>query len=78
MRLPSGPSRGWGSAWQLRLVLHRIGSFRWWMWALFPVPLLAFDVLFAWSAVLTLVRRSVQWRGREVQLRQGGSAEEGV
>ena len=65
-------------AWQLRSMLRRIGSFRWWTWALFPLPLLAFDLLFAWSAVLTVVRRSVRWRGREVELRGGGSAEEGV
>jgi 4,4'-diaponeurosporenoate glycosyltransferase len=55
-------------SWQLRSVLRRIGSFRWWTWALFPAPLLGFDVLFARSAALTLVRRSVRWRGREVPL----------
>ena len=62
-------------AWQLRTVLRRTGSFRWWVWALFPVPLLAFDVLFARSAALTAIRRSVRWRGREVDLRRSGSAE---
>jgi 4,4'-diaponeurosporenoate glycosyltransferase len=65
-------------AWQLRTILNRIGSFRWWTWVLFPAPLLAFDVLFARSAALTVVRRSVQWRGREVDLIRRGSAEEGV
>ena len=45
-----GRSRGWRVAWQLRWILRRIGSFRWWTWALFPVPLLAFDVIFARSA----------------------------
>ena len=64
-----------GVAWQLRSVLRRIGSFRWWTWAVFPVPLLAFDVLFARSAVLTVVRRSVRWRGREVPLDGRGSAD---
>ena len=67
-----------GLAWQLRSILRRIGSFRWWAWALFPVPLLAFDVLFARSAALTVVRRSVRWRGREVRVHRHGSAEEGV
>jgi len=57
-----------GVAWQLRSMLARIGSFRWWTWALFPGPLLGFDVLFARSAVLTVVRRSVRWRGRAVRL----------
>lgn len=59
-------------AWQLRSVLLRIGSFRWWTWALFPVALLAFDVIFARSVALTLVRRSVRWRGREVDLGSAG------
>ncbi|KRF34670.1 glycosyltransferase family 2 protein [Nocardioides sp. Soil805] len=64
----------WAVAWvgfaaQLGWILRRVGSFRWWTWALFPVCLLAFDVIFARSAALTLVRRSVRWRGREVDLR---------
>jgi 4,4'-diaponeurosporenoate glycosyltransferase len=71
----------WAVAWigfacQLRSILRRAGSFRWWTWALFPVPLLAFDAIFAISAVLTGVRRSVRWREREVDLRRRTSAEE--
>ena len=64
-------------AWQLRMLLRLAGSFRWWTWALFPLPLLAFDLVFARSAVLTGVRRSVRWRGREVDLR-AGRAPDGV
>jgi 4,4'-diaponeurosporenoate glycosyltransferase len=65
----------WAVAWlalaaQLRVVLRRLGSFRWWTWALFPVPLLVFDLVFARSAALTVVRRSVRWREREVDLRE--------
>lgn len=55
-------------AWQLRSTLRRLGSFRWWTWALFPAPLLAFDLVFARSLVRTVVRRSVRWSGREVRL----------
>lgn len=66
-----------GVAWQLRRLLRRAGSFRWWSWVLFPVPLLAFDLVFARSAALTLVRRSVRWRGREVDLRVRRSTEGG-
>lgn len=71
--LTLGPAAVWAAAWvvlaaQLRWVLGRIGSFRWWTWALFPVPLVAFDVVFAVSAVQTGVRRSVSWRGRSVPL----------
>jgi 4,4'-diaponeurosporenoate glycosyltransferase len=65
----------------LRAVLGRAGSFRWWTWALFPLPLLAFDAVFVRSAARTVVRRSVRWRGREVDLRgtRGtGSVREGA
>jgi 4,4'-diaponeurosporenoate glycosyltransferase len=67
-----------GAAGQLRWILRRLGSFRWWTWVLFPVPLLAFDLIFARSAALTLVRRSVRWRGREVDLSSRSSAGEGA
>ena len=64
-----------GVALQLRWVLRRTGSFRWWAWALFPVTLLAFDLVFARSLALTAVRRSVPWRGRDVSLADRGSPE---
>ena len=78
--LRGDPSWWWVPAWllvalQLRSVLGRLGTFRWWTWALFPVPLLAFDVLFVRSLLRTVVRRSVRWRGRDVgigRLREGG------
>ncbi|MCY4727406.1 glycosyltransferase [Nocardioides sp. STR2] len=63
---------------QLRWLLRRAGSFRWWAWSLFPVPLLAFDLVFARSLALTVVRRSVPWRGRDVSLARGPSGEEVV
>ena len=71
--LTSGPLTLWLVGWvavaaQLWSILRRIGSFRWWTWAVFPVTLLAFDLLFARSAALTLVRRSVRWRGRDVEI----------
>lgn len=71
--LTSGHPLLWAAAWivvavQLRWLLGRLGSFRWWTWALFPVPLLAFDLVFARSLVRTVVRRSVRWRGREVEV----------
>lgn len=58
---------GWVAvALQLRSFLRRVGSFRWWTWALFPLPLMGFGALFAWSVVLTTWRREVRWRGRAV------------
>ena len=71
----------WALGWlltaaQLRALLRRAGSFRWWTWVLFPLPLLAFDLVFARSALLTVVRRSVRWRGRVVDLRDDRPARE--
>ncbi len=67
----------WAVAWplfavQLRAILRRTGSFSWWTWVLFPLPLLAFDLIFARSLALTVVRRSVRWRGREVAIGAAG------
>jgi 4,4'-diaponeurosporenoate glycosyltransferase len=73
----------WAAAWvgvagQLRWLLRRTGSFRWWTWALFPLPLLAFDAIFARSALRTLVRRSVRWRGRDIRVGGHRSASKGA
>ncbi|WP_395691300.1 glycosyltransferase [Nocardioides sp.] len=70
----------WAVGWvvvagQLGWLLHRLGSFRWWTWALFPVPLVFFDLVFVRSLVRTGVRRSVRWRGREVRLGRGSAGE---
>lgn len=61
---------------QLGWMLRRAGTFRWWTWALFPLPLLAFDLVFARSLALTTVRRSVSWRGRDVSLTGERSGQE--
>ncbi|GAB3493022.1 glycosyltransferase family protein [Flexivirga lutea] len=58
---------GWaGLGLQFGSILRRVGSYRWWTWAVFPVPLVAFGVLFARSVFLTYARGSVRWRGRDV------------
>ncbi|MCF6377392.1 glycosyltransferase [Nocardioides KLBMP 9356] len=72
---PTTPLLAWAAAWavvalQLRSVLRTAGTFAWWAWLLFPLPLLAFDLVFARSLLLTVVRRSVRWRGRPVDLRR--------
>lgn len=54
---------------QLRGILAKLGTFAWWAWALYPIPLLFFDALFAISAARTYLTRSVTWRGRAVPLR---------
>ncbi|MFC7489862.1 MULTISPECIES: glycosyltransferase [unclassified Knoellia] len=63
----------WLGAWaataaHLRHELRRIGSFRWWTWVLFPLPLAVFGLVFVRSLVLTHVLGTVRWRGRDVTL----------
>lgn len=55
---------------QLAWMLRRLGSFRWWTWALFPGALAAFVALFVRSLVLRVVRRQVTWRGRRIDVRK--------
>lgn len=50
----------------LRWALAKVGAFRWWCAALFPVPLAALVVLFIRSVALRVLRRPVAWRGRRV------------
>ncbi|MDP1819146.1 MAG: glycosyltransferase family 2 protein [Acidimicrobiales bacterium] len=54
---------------ELRWMLRRVGSFRWWVAIVFPVPLLAFTALLVRSALHRSVRRTVRWRGRDVHVR---------
>lgn len=72
-----GAARSWLSlvvwllAWaatavHLRGLLGRIGTFRWWAWVLFPVPLAFFALVFLRSLVLTHLLGRVTWRGRDV------------
>lgn len=66
---------GWlAVAVELRWMLRRIGTFRWVVAALHVVPVLAFVALFARSAWLTLVRRKVRWRGRDIAVGGARSA----
>jgi len=46
---------------QLAWALRRLGRFRWWAWAAYPVPVVGFVLLFLASVV---GRRRVRWRGR--------------
>jgi 4,4'-diaponeurosporenoate glycosyltransferase len=45
---------------------RRVGAFRWWSAALFPIPLACFVAVFCRSAALVALRRPVAWRGRTV------------
>jgi 4,4'-diaponeurosporenoate glycosyltransferase len=49
-------------------MLGRLGRFSTWTAVLFPLPLLAFFAVFTHSALTTLVRRRVTWRGRTLEV----------
>ena len=53
---------------QLAWMWARIGRFGVLTAVLFPLPLLAFVVIFVRSLLLTLIRRRVPWKGRQVPL----------
>ena len=47
---------------------RRTGNFSWWIFPIYPVLLLFFTVIFLYSLYLTHVRKTVKWRGRDVQV----------
>ncbi len=51
---------------ELRWLLGRVGSWRWWTPLLFPVPLVAFLALFFRSLAITVVGGDVTWRSRRL------------
>jgi 4,4'-diaponeurosporenoate glycosyltransferase len=53
---------------QLAWMWSRIGRFGFVTAVLFPLPLLAFVAIFLRSAYLTVIRRQVPWKGRQVRL----------
>lgn len=57
---------------QLRAMFSQLGNFGWWPVVIFPVPVVAFVVVFFNSLWLTVVRRQVRWRGRSVPLSPDG------
>ena len=53
---------------QVAWMLARIGRFRWWTSAFFPIPLVFFALIMVRSLVLIHVLRRVKWRGRTVTI----------
>jgi 4,4'-diaponeurosporenoate glycosyltransferase len=53
---------------QLWWLSRRIGRFPVWAWLLFPVPLAFFLAVFLRSTAAVLLRRSVTWKGRRLDL----------
>lgn len=56
---------------QIYWMLARIGNFRPYTALLYPIPVLFFVVVFAYSFVLMFIRRRVQWKGRELDVKGG-------
>jgi 4,4'-diaponeurosporenoate glycosyltransferase len=52
---------------QLVWMLRRVGTFGWITALFYPVPLVFFLAVFVRSAFLTVVRRKVPWKGRELR-----------
>lgn len=51
--------------------LRRVGRFPWWAPVVYPALLAAFVAVFARSLALTVVRRRVRWKGREIAIPRG-------
>ena len=47
---------------------RRTGHFHAFLLVLFPIQLIYFTLLFAWSLYLTKIRHSVSWRGRKIKV----------
>lgn len=68
--LTTGDWLRWGAAYllcaaQVAWFSRQVGAFRWFTAALYPVPLIFFFGVFAWSTVRSGKR--VQWKGREIR-----------
>ena len=65
--VPVAASVAWAVvALELRWLLGRVGTWRWWTALVFPVPLVAFLALFFRSLAITLVGGEVTWRSRRL------------
>ena len=51
------------------VMLRRVGSYRWWSAAAFPVLGVFFTAIFVMSSWMTYVRRAVRWKGRTLDPR---------
>lgn len=56
---------------QIYWMLARVGSFKLYTALLYPVPLVFFFVVFAYSFFIIFIRRRVQWKGRELDVKGG-------
>lgn len=52
---------------EIRWILRRIGRFRWWAWALYPLPMLFFCAIVLYSLFSVVIIGRVRWKGRIVK-----------
>jgi len=63
----------WGSLYilyaaQIYWIFIRIGNFKFYTALFYPIPMVFFVVVFTYSFVCIFLRRSVKWKGREINL----------
>ena len=54
---------------QIYWMLRRIGNFKFYTALFYPIPLLFFVLVFTYSFVLIFLKRTVKWKGREIDLK---------
>ena len=52
---------------QIYWMSYRIGSFSIWALVFYPIPLAFFTIVFFYSLIITIFRKRVSWKGREVK-----------
>jgi 4,4'-diaponeurosporenoate glycosyltransferase len=67
--LMTGDSLSWGAAYllcaaQVGWLSRRVGGFHWFSALLYPLPLIFFFAVFAWSAARS--GKAVRWKGRQI------------
>jgi len=53
---------------QIYWMLYRIGNFKPYTALLFPIPLLFFIIIFAYSFIIIFIRKNVSWKGRTIRV----------
>ena len=57
---------------QIYWMLYRIGDFKPYVALLFPIFLLFFLAVFAYSFIIIFMRKKISWKGRTIKLRSQG------
>jgi 4,4'-diaponeurosporenoate glycosyltransferase len=57
---------------QIYWMLRRVGNFSFFTALFFPLPLLFFILVFSYSFIKIFIRRSVNWKGRKIDMKYGG------